>query len=118
MKPTEPSRIEATPPTPETTSFIGLLLRLFWMAFGGVGLYLCALKLMLGDPQNRILLTACLFLVAALMIAARYADIRFFKGETGAPATMTHFRAYALRTAVLASALYTGSIVLGEVFRT
>jgi len=93
MKPTEPSRIEATPPTPETTSFIGLLLRLFWMAFGGTGLVICAFKLILDYPQNLVPLTGSIFLLAALMTGARYADIRFFNGDTcdGDPATMTTF---------------------------
>ena len=84
------------------------------MAIGGLGLIISAIKLMMEYPQK---LTV---LLAALMIAARYTDIRFFHGETVDcdPATMNHFRAYTLRTAVLASARYASSIVRGWVLQT
>ena len=90
------------------------------MAAGGFGLVICAIPLMLEYPEDRVLLSAYMFLLAALMIAARYTDIRFFNGETVDcdPATMNHLGAYALRTAVLASALYPSSIVLGWVLQT
>jgi hypothetical protein len=90
------------------------------MAAGNLGLVLSAIKLLLEYPQRLGLLTACMFLLAALTIAARYTDIRFFHGETVDcdPATMKHFRAYALRMGVLASALYAVSIVLGLIRQT
>jgi hypothetical protein len=89
------------------------------MAFGSLGVYLCAIKLVLEYPQNLVLLTASVLLLGALMIGARYADIRFFRGETcdGDRATMTHFRAYTRRVAVMVAAVYFGSIILGLVFR-
>jgi hypothetical protein len=89
------------------------------MAFGNAGVVICAFKLILEYPQNRVLLSGFIILLAALMIGARYADIRFYNGQTCDcdPATMAHFRAYALRVAVLASAVCTGSIVLGLVLR-
>jgi hypothetical protein len=60
------------------------------------------------------------FSIAALMTGAHYAGIGFYNGETidWDPATMTLFRAHALRTAVLASGLYSGTIVLGLLLRT
>jgi hypothetical protein len=90
------------------------------MAAGGFGLVVCAIKLALEYPQNLVLLTSCVFVLATLMIGIRYADIRFYNGQTidCDRATMTHFRAYALRTVVLASALYTASILLGVLLRT
>ena len=120
MKPTELSLLETSPPTPQTSSCIGALPRVFWVAFGGFALVVCAVKLILEYPQSLVLLTACVFLLAALMTAARYADIQFFNGQTcdGDPSTMAHLRAYALRTAVLAPALYIGAILLGQVLRT
>ena len=120
MKPTESPRFETFPPTAESSSCPGLLLCLFGMAIGGFGLIISAIKLTLEHPQKLSFLTACMVLLAALMIAARYTDIRFFHGETVDcdPATMNHFRAYALRTAVLASALYASSIVRGWVLQT
>jgi hypothetical protein len=78
MKPTEPSHIETLPPTPETSSCFGPLLRLFWVAFGGVGLFICAIKLMLEYLPNLVLLPGCAFLLASLMIGTRYADISYF----------------------------------------
>jgi len=117
MKPTEPSCIATSPPAPETSSRIALLLRLFSMDFVGLGLAFCSIQLALEYPQNLVLLTACIFLLLALMTGARYADIRFFNGQTGDcdPAMMAYLRAYALRTAVLASAPSTSSILLGLV---
>jgi hypothetical protein len=82
------------------------------MAFWGFGLVICAIKLMLECPQNLVVLTACVFLLAALLTGARYPTSGSLtaRGQTcdGAPATIAHYRGYVLRTAVLASALYTG----------
>jgi hypothetical protein len=117
MKPTEPSRIETAPPTSENSSCIGLILRLFWMAFGSFALALCAIKVTLEYPRNLPVLTASVFLLAILMIVARYADIRYFSGKTcdGDPATMAHLRPYAVRVAVVAATVYTCSLMLGLV---
>jgi hypothetical protein len=115
MKPTPSPRPETSPSQPETSSCAGLLLRLFWMAAGGLGLGLSAMQLMMSYPDKLGILMACIFGLAALMIAARYADVRFFHGETadGGPATMKHFRAFALRTAVASSALCALAVALG-----
>ena len=111
MKPTEPSRIETSPPAPEPPRVLD--------GFPRFAFAICAIKLKLEHAKNLVLLTACIFLLAALKTGARYAHIRFFTEQ--AMATQQRSRTsehYALRTAVLASAPSTSSILLGLVLRT
>ena len=82
MTPSEPFRIETPPPAPAISSCIRLPPRLLWMAFWGFGLVICAIKLMLGSGfANLVDLTACLFLLAALLNGAHYSNIRLFNGR-------------------------------------
>ena len=76
----------------------GCLLRLFWMVVGNMMLLLAALAI-LERPSRMIGLADLVFWVTvAAMLAARYADIHHFDGRTadGDPATMAHWRTYAL----------------------
>jgi len=84
------------------SSPIGCLVRLFWMAIGGL---VCVLSLVtIGRRPGLAFGSAdvlCLLAVIA-MIFFRYVDIRRYGGTTatGEPATMAHWRRYSLRVVV------------------
>jgi len=86
--------------TPSTsTSAMGLLMRTWWIFLGNGALVLVlALMAFERDALPSHLDLVFVALVVSLF-AARFADIRYFEGETaeGVRATMAHFRSYAVR---------------------
>ena len=76
----------------------GFLVRLYWMGIGNVLL----LFLFFFIVEKRLifpsLLDAAYLVALASLILIRYVDIRFLNGETGdgKPATLTHWRRYAM----------------------
>jgi len=83
-------------------------IRLFWLLFGNIILIVLALTIALHTIKPPVV-SHCLFWVTAIAaIALRYADIRFFHGETAdcVPATMAHFRGYAVKLAIFAAAIW------------
>ena len=90
----------------ETTSILALFLRLFWMFLGNIALGASALY-MLSHRASIFSPADVVYAVSVpLLIVARYVDIARFKGDTayGEPATLAHWRRYAL-------SLLLGSIV-------
>lgn len=76
----------------------GCLLRLFWLILGNLALIAVAAQLLL-HPRGWISgLDAAYWLFVALILAARYADIRYYKGTTadGKPCKLEDWRRYAL----------------------
>lgn len=81
------------------------LVRLTWI-FGGILLLYCALFV---AQQKAPVLADALFLVFTIgLILIRFVDIRFLKGETmdNKPATLKHWRRYALVILIAAGVLY------------
>jgi hypothetical protein len=78
-----------------------LFLRLTWMAFGNLALFLCAALVAQGTVP--VLMDIIFFVVAIGIIVVRYLDITRFKGRTAedAPATLADWRRYAIWTAVI-----------------
>jgi hypothetical protein len=86
----------------------GCLLRIFWMLLGNALLAACAFFVL----QNRSiffgLADALYWVTVASLLAARYVDIRHFRGTTaeGEPATMVHWRRYALTIVLVSTCLW------------
>ena len=82
--------------TPSTPAF-PVILRVYWMLLGNAALVLSVLNSN-RFPSVLIHAGACALVVASI-IAARYADIRYFNGLTadGEPATMQIFKRFAWR---------------------
>jgi hypothetical protein len=78
------------PTADEPTGCLGTLLRLFWMLGGVAILIFAGLDMVL--KGNRVPTIVLYWLTVVAIIAARFVDIRFFRGETcnGKPATMRH----------------------------
>jgi hypothetical protein len=76
----------------------GCLLRLGWMAFGNAAML--AFAIVIYEHRGSFLSWADAVFVAvvAATLGLRYADVRHFNGRTasGAPATMAHWRRYAV----------------------
>jgi hypothetical protein len=95
----------APTPSPEATEssgVLGLALRLFWMIIGNVVLAFSGLCI-LQERENLFSVADISYgVVIPLLVASRYVDIAKFRGDTayGEPATMAHWRRYALGTLV------------------
>ncbi len=97
----------ADEPVIEHTNPAGCLTRLYWIFLGNALLFFAVGMLIDKRPKFPALLDAvCLFAMVSL-VAVRYIDIRYYKGETGdgTLATMEQWRKYAL-------ILVTGSIAV------
>jgi len=86
----------------------GCFLRLFWMMIGNVLLLFCAFGIV--QHRSTVLSIADAFYWASVgcLLAARYVDIRYAQGLTanGDPATMTHWRRYAVLLVPVASGIW------------
>ncbi len=76
----------------------GCLVRLGWMLFGNLLLFFLLVSIPMKRPAFPSAVDAACMATVVLLIAIRYVDIRYFSGLTGdgKPATMTHWRRYAL----------------------
>lgn len=81
------------------------LVRLTWL-FGVIGLVFCAL--FIAQNERGLIADLALGLLTLVLIAARYADIRFLSGETmdNKPATMKQWRRYAALMIAVAAGLF------------
>ena len=87
-------------PVPQNSS-AGCLLRLFWMFMGNIILFLCITHIFHNRVRGLALVDLGYWLTVAAMVAARWVDIRACHGDTvtGEPATLSHWRRYAVRLA-------------------
>jgi len=86
-------------PNAEYSSEAGCLIRLYWMFLGNALLFIVFAYLIQNRPKFPSLLDAGCLLTLASLVAARYIDIRQYKGANGensAPATMSDWRKYTL----------------------
>jgi hypothetical protein len=104
----------ATAQTNEPDRPGGCLLRLFWMAFGNLALFMVAVVII--GRRAFSVLDGAYWLIVVALLAARYADIAVFAGRTteGAPASMQHFRQYAFRLLIIAALSWGGAHLLGR----
>lgn len=102
---------------PEYDNPAGCLPRLFWMAFGNIGLVLAALSVNRSSGWSIADLT--FWLLVTLLVGARYIDIVRFKGTTihGDPATTGHLKRYVLLLLVVSAAVWAVARALGPGFR-
>jgi hypothetical protein len=84
---------DATP-----TSAASILLRIFWMLGGYIVLAVCALFIATNKEALFSAKDPVFWVVAGLMVWARYVDIARYHGTTsdGQPATLANWRGYAM----------------------
>jgi hypothetical protein len=75
----------------------GCLIHLFWLIVGNVALLIVAGQILFHTGGRFSVFDAIYWLFVVLILAARYADIRFFKGTTvdGKPSTLEDLRRHA-----------------------
>lgn len=93
---------------PEFSSGAGCLLRTYWLFGGPAALFILLASIFQKAPELLSFQDVGFVLVAASLIAARYVDVRHYKGQTGygEPATLDHWRSYAVRATVICSGLW------------
>ena len=96
------------PEKPQATSSGGCLLRLFWMLVGNGLLAGAAIAIAQGRGFRLGMADAILWAAVAAMLAARYVDIQRMGGQTasGSPATMAHWRRYAVILPLVAATIW------------
>jgi hypothetical protein len=97
---------EGEKPPRQPTAVLPVLLRLTWMTWGNAALFFCAVYV--AEGAMPFIADFMVLLSAGLLVAVRYADIVVFNGETadGEPATIAHWRKYAVAVMFSASALW------------
>lgn len=85
-------------------SHAGCLFHLFWMGGGNVILFFCLTYILHNHVRTLAWVDLAYWLTVPAMIAARWVDIRSYKGDTvtGEPATISHLRKYAVLLPVVA----------------
>jgi len=88
----------------------GCLLRLFWIMIGNAVLLFCAYAIVQHRSSMFGMADAFYWAIVGSLLAARYVDIRHFCGTTadGEPATMVHWRRYAIVLGVVSAGLWLG----------
>jgi len=95
-------------PEQEAHPFQALLIRLFWLALGNALLLIFAAFIAKLEPWTLTLVDAGYWGIVAMLLLARFVDIKRFHGETsnGQPATMGHLRRYAAMLVASAAAIW------------
>lgn len=104
-------------PTPvEYQSLVGCLPRIVWMGLGNMALVVAALAI--HQSTGWTIADLLFWTVVGLLIGTRYVDIVRYQGLTadGQPATMAHFRRYAIVLLGTAVALWAATRALGPGF--
>jgi len=87
-------RHESPQPQTEQMGSLGLVVRLFWLAFGNLALLGAAAYVAKGPAP--VVMDIVYFCIAIALVVVRYVDITRFKGNTseGKPATLADWRRY------------------------
>ena len=86
----------------------GCFFRLFWMLVGNAILAICALFIAQNYSGFLTAADAVYWITVGCLLAARYVDIRYLYGLTaeGGPASMAHWRRYAMLVLVASTGLW------------
>ena len=99
----------------EATPVAGLLLRLFWMAFGVLSLQAIAVGLWTRTSEVVLWWSLLFWANVGLLVAARYVDIRYYGGETVdfEPADLGHWRRHTAALTLAAFAVWIIAVMAG-----
>ena len=103
-------------PTPDAESdgapMSSILIRLFWMAFGGAALIGLGLAIWTRSSDTLLSWSLLYWLDVGLIVIARYVDIRYHEGLTVnlEPATFAHWRRHTAILVPVALALWAAAV--------
>lgn len=97
---------DVPPATESFQNLVPLILRFFWMLAGNFALLLTCLYILNEGAPFLSWLDAFYGATLVLVLAARYAEVKFYEGRTadGEPATLAHWTRYALILTAVAAA--------------
>ena len=103
-------------PSPRQDSLLGCLARITWMSAGSAVLFFSAVRIVEKRPVVGVPADLALWLAALSAIAVRLVDVRFLAGQTaaGQPATLAHWRRYALVLVATAAAVWAAARLLAR----
>ena len=106
----------ARDPLPQQDSLLGCLVRITWMGGGLAVIFLSAVRIAEKRPLFGVSADIALWLAALAAIAVRFVDVRFLAGQTaaGQPATLAHWRRYALVLVATAAAVWAAARLLAR----
>ena len=104
--------------SPEQVGCMGFILRSLWLMVGNVGLAVVALFIILNHPPIFSLYDLLFWAIVVLLIIVRYIDIAYFHGgdQYGDPATMKHWRKYAVLLPAISLVMWSLSHGIGYYF--
>ena len=98
-------------PIDKQSGILALLVRPFWMFFGNFILMICAAHIFMGESSSTRTSDLIFWCAVAAMIIVRFLDIKFLGGQTttGGPASIKHWRRYAIVLAVISAVIWTAA---------
>lgn len=95
-------------PRTEPSPSLGVLVRLYWMAVGPIGIILIVIAALMKSLKNNILISLIYWGFVLSVILIRYLDIRYLKGETadGEPATLKHWKKFSIMGSIIYCAIW------------
>jgi hypothetical protein len=98
-------------PIDKQSGILALLVRPFWMFFGNFLLIICAAHIFMGESGSTRTSNIIFWSAVVAMITVRFFDIKFLDGQTatGQPASIKHWRRYAIMLAVISAAIWTAA---------
>jgi len=90
---------------------LAILARIFWMLLGNFALMICTANIFMGESGSTRASDIIFWCVVPALIIVRFLDIKFLDGRTttGEPATLSHWRKYAIVLAVISAAIWSAA---------
>ena len=98
-------------PIDKQSGILAIFVRPFWMFLGLFALLICAANIFMGESKSTRTSDIIFWCLVAAMIIVRFLDIKFLDGQTatGEPASIKHWRRYAIVLVVISAAIWTGA---------
>ena len=95
-------------PMDKQSGVLAILARPFWMFLGNFALMICAANVLMGEGGSTRISDIIFWCAVAAMLAVRFLDIKFLDGQTatGEPATLAHWRKYAVLLIIFSAVLW------------
>jgi hypothetical protein len=107
-------------PIDKQSGILAILARPFWMFLGNFALMICAANILMGESSSTRTSDIIFWCAVAAMIIVRFLDIKFLDGQTaaGEPASIKHWRRYAIVLAVISAAIWAAAHAAVYLFKS
>lgn len=99
---------------------LALIARPFWMFFGNFILLISAVNILAGDNKTSYVSDLVFWAGVTALIIVRFLDVKFLDGQTatGQPASIKHWRRYAILLAVISMVIWSGAHLAAYLFKS